>query len=378
MKKSFFLLCYVVFGVITASSQTPAVNSAAATNTGCNCGTQQKPAVGTANTATAVIQPNAPTPHILQVLARKLENRDSVFKTVRADDLILLQLSNPKVFMDSRPVDNSKLVLYADGVALKGITSDLFGNIRKDEFKTTDTATWVTFRLKQDTTTKQAWDNLYKLADSWHNNTLHVHLSMGWEGMLPVSVTTKDLPRTRVTIVYFSSPTFLIMSLLFIGLVVLILFLAIHSDILKEEPGGAYSLSQTQLAYWTTLVIGGFLYSLLLTNIASTLNTSILLLLGISMGTSGAASYIDYFQKKKLGGAYVPKIHKGFFNDLLGDGESMNMQRFQIFAWNIVLGGYFIVFTINNKTMPVIPDVLLALAGVSSLTYVAGKPAESQ
>lgn len=379
MKKLFLLSCWTLVQLLAASAQTPAAGSRPAANTGCNCGTEQKTINRTPGPATPVAPAiAAPIPHILQVQARKLENRDSVFKTVRADDLILLQLSNPKAFMDSRPVDNSKLILYADGVTLKGITSDLFSNIRKDEFKTTDTLTWVTFQLKQDTTTKPAWDNLYKLADSWHSNTLRVHLSLGWEGMLPVSVNAKDLPRTKVTIVYFSSRMFVVMSLLFVGLVALILFLAIRSDILKEEPGGAYSLSQTQLAYWTTLVIGGFLYSLLLTNIASTLNSSILLLLGISMGTSGAATYIDYFQKKKLGPAYVPKQHRGFFNDILGDGESMNMQRFQIFAWNIVLGGYFIVFTINNKTMPVIPDVLLTLAGVSSLTYVAVKPSESQ
>jgi hypothetical protein len=55
----------------------------------------------------------------------------------------------------------------------------------------------------------------------------------------------------------------------------------------------------------------------------------------------------------------------------------MNMQRFQIFAWKIVLGGYYILFTINNKTIPVIPDVLVILAGVSSLGYVAAKPVEA-
>src|SRR5579872_4275486 len=154
MKKSLILLCCVLFGAIVTCAQTPAASAPTSANTGCNCSTQQKPVPGAANATTAVTQVNAPTPHILQVQARKLENRDSVFKTVRADDLILLQLSNPKSFMDSRHMDNSKLILYADGVALKGITSDLFMNIRKDEFKSTDTTTWVTFRLKQDTTTK--------------------------------------------------------------------------------------------------------------------------------------------------------------------------------------------------------------------------------
>lgn len=368
----------LVLALTIVFAQTPAATVP------CNC----TPVPAQNGTAAAPAKPQTPaapvtppavpkTPYILAVQARKLENRDSVFKTIRVDDLILLQLLHPKEFMDSRPADNTKLTLYADGVALKGITSDLFSSIRKEEFKTTDTVAWVTFRLKQDTSTKAAWDNLYKLADSWYSNKLHVHLSMAWDGMLPVKVASANLSQTRVTIIYFKSGTFIAMSILYLGLIILILYLAVRSDILKEEPGGAYSMAQTQLAYWTILIIGGFLYSLMLTNIPSTLNPSILLLLGISITTNGTATYIDYFQRKKAGAAYVPKKAKGFFNDILGDGESMNMQRFQVFAWNLVLGGYYIIFTINNKTMPVIPDVLLTLAGVSSLGYVVAKPSEA-
>ncbi|RYU91631.1 hypothetical protein EWM62_06745 [Mucilaginibacter terrigena] len=365
MKKLIITLTLFILAVNFAMAQAPATTS-----------TPAKTQITTP--AAPVNPPPAPkTPYILAVQARKLENRDSLFKTIRVDDLILLQLSNPKEFMDSRPTDATKLTLYADGIALKGITSDLFNSIRKDEFKTTDQVIWVTFRLKQDSSTKAAWDNLYKLADSWHSNKLHVHLSMAWDGMMPVKTSSENLAKTHVTIVYFKSGTFIAMSVLYLGLIILILYLAVRSDILKEEPGGAYSLSQTQLAYWTVLIIGGFLYSLMLTNIPSTLNYSILLLLGISITTNGTATYIDYFKRSKAGTTYTPKKPKGFFNDILGDGESMNMQRFQIFAWNIVLGGYYIIFTINNKTMPMIPDVLLTLAGISSLGYVASKPAEA-
>ncbi|MBE9665716.1 hypothetical protein [Mucilaginibacter boryungensis] len=370
--KKLTLLVALFFSVDRAGAQTTVP---------CNC-TVATPAAGSTpskpNAAAAPTPgPAAPkTPYILQVQARKLENRDNVFKVIHPDDLILLKLTNPKDFLDSRPNDNAKLVLYADGIALKGVTSDLFNNIRKGEFKATDTETWVTFRLKQDTSTKAAWDNLYKLADSWYSSKLQVHLTMAWEGMLPVKVNRNDLPNTKVTIVYFHMSTFVILSILYLGLIILILVLAVNSDILKEAPKGAYSMAQTQLAYWTVLIIGGFIYSLALTGIPSTLNSSILLLLGISLATNGTATYIDYFQKKQLGATYKAKKSKSFFNDILGDGQSMNMQRFQIFAWNLVLGGYFIIFVINNKTMPVIPDVLLTLAGVSSLGYVAAKPTE--
>jgi uncharacterized membrane protein (UPF0136 family) len=70
----------------------------------------------------------------------------------------------------------------------------------------------------------------------------------------------------------------------------------------------------------------------------------------------------------------TPKMPHGFWRDILGDAGSINMQRFQILAWNIVLGAYFTYFTFHNKTMPVILDVL---AGMSSLTYVVAKPTEN-
>lgn len=315
------------------------------------------------------------TPYVINVSARKLE--DSLTRKIaRAGDIILVEITNPKEFMATRPADRNRIVLYAEGVELRGITSDLFNNISKEDFKTTDTLMWIPFQLKRDTTTKAAWDYLYKLTDSWTKNSLTIHTTVAWEGMLPVKVLKKDLPKTELTLSYFNKTAFWWMTGIYIVLIIALGFLIVKSDILKEGKGGAYSLAQTQLAYWTVLVIGAFVYSLILTDIPSTLNPSILILLGISMTTNGTASYIDYYKKKKLGDGWSPKASDNFIADILSDGNSINMQRFQIFAWNIVLGVYFIIYTINNKTMPTFPDVLLYLSGISSLSYVAAKPTE--
>jgi xanthosine utilization system XapX-like protein len=316
------------------------------------------------------------TSYVIDVAARRVDSSFHARKRAYAGDLILVEITNPMEFMNTRPADRNKIVLYAEGVPLNGIKSDLFNNISKADFKTTDSVMWITFQLRRDTSTKAAWDYLYKLTGSWYQNELKVHLSVAWEGMLPVKVLDKNKANTELTITYFNYTVFIWMTIIYLVLLIVLGYLIVNSDILRETKNGAYSLAQAQLAFWTVLVIGGFVYSLLLTEIPSTLNTSILVLLGISMGTNGTAQYIDYFKKQKAGKASTPKKSVGFLTDILSDGNTINMQRFQIVAWNIVLGVYYILYTIHNKTMPVIPDVLLYLAGISSFTYVAAKPTE--
>ncbi|MES2266597.1 MAG: hypothetical protein V4520_07540 [Bacteroidota bacterium] len=316
----------------------------------------------------------AKVPLVTKVFAKQM-TKDSTKTVAFANDIILVKLLYPKEFVQSRPTDKSKLMLYANGIELKGISSDLFSQITKEQFITTDTVVWIPFKLKRDTTTKDAWDYLYRLSNSFNNNKITVHVTVGWQGMFPVKVLPKDYDRTVLTITYYNIAVFWIMAVAYAGLLVLLGWLIITSDILKEGPSGAYSLAQTQLAFWTVLVIAGFVYSLILTDIPSTLNYSILELLGISVLTNGSATYIDYF-KKQNNNAYTPKTHNSFLWDILSDGTSLNMQRFQIFAWNIVLGVYFLIYTFNNKSMPDFPNVLLILAGLSSITYVSAKPTE--
>ncbi|MDB5128026.1 hypothetical protein [Mucilaginibacter sp.] len=317
---------------------------------------------------------SANVPHVTKVFAKQM-TIDSTKGIAFSNDIILVKLIFPKEFIQTRPTDKSRLMLYANGIELKGISSDLFSKITKEQFVTTDTVVWIPFKLKRDTSTKAAWDYLYRLTDKWNSNKINVHITVGWEGMFPVKVYPTDYERTAIAITYYNIVVFWLMTLAYAGLLLLLGRLVIKSDILKEGPNGAYSLAQTQLAFWTVLIIAGFIYSLVLTDIPSTLNTSILELLGISVLTNGSASYIDYFKKQKKG-TYTPKKSRSFLWDILSDGTSLNMQRFQIFAWNIVLGTYFLVYTFNNKSMPTFPDVLLLLAGMSSLTYVSAKPTE--
>ncbi|HTD39282.1 MAG TPA: hypothetical protein VK671_01590 [Mucilaginibacter sp.] len=316
-------------------------------------------------------------PYVIKVKARNVDSVDKTKNIAFPGDLILVEITNPKEFVDQRGPDRNKIVLYADGVELKGITSDLFNNIRKEDFKATDTVAWIPFILKRDTSTKVAWDYLYKLSSITDPNKLKVNITVAWGNMLPVRVRKTDVTNTEIIIVYFNKWELVVLVFVYIGLLIGLGIMVVKTDILKEGVDGAYSLAQTQLAFWTILIMGGFIYSFVLTEIASTLNTSVLLLLGINIGANGVANYIDYFKKTRPGTTYTPKQTQGFWRDILGDGTSINIQRFQTVAWNVVLGAYFTFYTFQNKTMPVFPDVLLTLAGVSSLTYVAAKPTET-
>jgi hypothetical protein len=340
--------------------------------------TQNKTAKAIALPAPTQIQEPI-SPEVINVVAKKIDTvdhkRNGARKSAHAGDLIMVQLLHPKEFLDERPTDQSKLILYADGIELKGISSDLFNGVSKSMVAPTDSI-WIPFKLTRDTTTKAAWDCLYRIT-RWDKTHLGVHVSLGWQGMFPVKVETKYYTNTQIDIVFFDQWEFFAWLLLYIVIVTVFIALAVRSSMLRSCDNGPYSLAQSQLAFWTILIIGSFIYTLILTDITSSINSSILFLLGISISANGTAAYIDNYKKKNKA-TLEPKPSKGFLTDILGDGETIMVQRVQNAAWTLVLGLYLVYYTISNKTLPTYPDTLLYLTGISSFAYVAGKPAENK
>ncbi len=296
-----------------------------------------------------------------------------------AGDIIQVQISNPVALLRNRPSDRSRLVLYANGIPLEGIYSDSFSQlsneaIRNNKIPVMDSTVWIKFILIRDTSSKPSWDYLYRNTQHWYQNNIIIDASVGWQGMFPLNISQSGAGRLKI--IYFNQWVFYLWLTAFIVCIGLFVYLAFWTDLLHDcGINGPYSLSLTQLLFWTTLVIGAFIYTLVLTDIASSLNTSILLLLGISIATTGIASFIDV--KKPEEAKLAPKQHINFIKDVLTDGCSYSVQRVQIFAWNLVLGIYFVWYTINNKTMPEFSDTLLFLMGVSSASYLGGKVPEN-
>jgi hypothetical protein len=297
-------------------------------------------------------------------------------------NIIRFTISNPDEFLKIRPRDRSKVVIYINGVELKGMSANWYSSVTNQQISAGNMPAFkkdeaqIDIVLRRNDSTQTAWNFFYNNTPRFFANYVDVDASIGWEGM---SSLEKDITKAaNIRIIYYKVSEFIIWLSFFVILLIAFAFLAFKTNAIREgDFSGAYSLSLTQLLFWTTLAIGAFIYTLVLTDITSSFNSSILYMLGISLTTTGVAGAIDT-QFKTTNLKDIKKPHNNFFQDVLtSDGTSYSVQRIQIFAWNLVLGLYFIVYTIKNKSMPVFSEVLLVLAGFSSLSYLGAKSPEN-
>lgn len=162
------------------------------------------------------------------------------------------------------------------------------------------------------------------------------------------------------------------------------MWLAVKTDLLKDtqvDNGSekTYSFSRSQLFYWTMIVIiclcagmgnnGNFDLLLKLKE------PSILLLLGISVGTASVATYID----NEIPNPKKNTDSNGFIRDILSDAGGISVHRYQALLFNIIFGLVFVCQFITNTTeFPVFDNYALALMGTSSAGYLLIKTNEKQ
>lgn len=139
-----------------------------------------------------------------------------------------------------------------------------------------------------------------------------------------------------------------------------------------------YSLARTQLAVWTLLIAFSQIYIWIQLDELSGLNETVIVLLGISGGTSVVARMIEAARNdpsKCLTAAqfYSGKISKGFFSDLLGDEKGVSVHRFQLLLFTGGLSLYFIWHVVYYLELPTFSSNQLLLMGVSNSTYAGIK-----
>lgn len=342
---------------------------------------------------------------------------ESKSDTLQDGSVITITISNPRNFLLMRPDDKTRLILYADGFPLKGMNTDYFTAIGRqylaDSSKNLPKQISIPFIFKRDSTTRDAWNELFKMAH-WNTNRITFKMSIGWAGMFPLNTAAVKPVSTKVLVLFYNGWIFYLLCLLYALFIAYFVYLCNKTGLIRDpditnKGKGPFSLAQTQLAFWTVIVIGGFIYLILLTGLTDSLNNSILLLLGISGSTTGAASFIDYYKKtaltktltaqpapvkivdpaqpenaqvvqmivKPIHPANTTKHHRNFILDILSDGVNVSVQRTQTVLWNLVLGLYFMWYVITNKAMPDFSNTLLVLAGVSSVLYVGSKGPEN-
>ena len=194
-----------------------------------------------------------------------------------------------------------------------------------------------------------------------------------------------------------------------------------------------YSLAKTQAMWWFFLILASYLFIGLITgDYSSTLNGTVLSLMGISVATTVGGAIIDTGSATKaanMAGAAnataasaaraaneanalsastasptaaaaatsatataamatdaaaaanaaaaigaAPKVAtQHWWLDLLSDDTGVNFHRFQMVAWTLVLGVIFIHDVYIDLAMPTFNATLLGLLGISSGTYLGLK-----
>jgi hypothetical protein len=253
------------------------------------------------------------------------------------------------------------------------------------------------FQLKRTSATKGIWAPL--LRNPTENPTRDILISAGVQGD-PAMLVHEAARNTKLTVLEWNGWTIPWVAL-FVVLIVGFLLLAIYSEVLKSPEPDAngrypYSLSRTQAAFWLFITAMSFVFIWVVTGDLSTLNSSVLALIGISAGTYLAATLTETPAVAVPGvanpanpqvnvpidaGAVAKAVVRirntrfvgQFLTDILSDDNGVSVPKFQIFVWTIVLGIMFAVSVINELTMPEFSGTLLALMGISSATYVGAK-----
>lgn len=176
-----------------------------------------------------------------------------------------------------------------------------------------------------------------------------------------------------------------------------------------------FSYSRVQMAWWTLIILSSFISIYLLTGRIPTFDTSSLILLGISAGTTVAASMIDVTDQSKNIKLSSDQEGDNFFLDILSDANGVSIHRLQTVIFNIIIGFWFIqqvnchlsdLFAaidtcvknggiesacrtttldiyvnakgLANTVMPIVTQNNLILLGVSAGTYAALKTNENK
>ncbi|MEH2164300.1 MAG: hypothetical protein V7K38_25440 [Nostoc sp.] len=304
--------------------------------------------------------------------------------------------------------DPRQLVLYLDGYELEDVHGEpvIVMVPGKDQQKIVDD-NWLAFRLERTDSSQAAWNALLGRANRY---SINVIAGVGCPRKLAIPV-SNPLSPPQLKIVLFSWRFWLCLFLLVAIVLIFIRYCrstlrspgieGVYSQ--KEVIGGQellipekadldkenrksriaqfflgrkklnrnpFSLSISQLAFWTFLIFGAYLIIYGITgDYTNVLTSQSLVLLGINSVTAFGTSLIDgQGNERKRKGSQ--RISEGFFYDILSDINGVNFHRFQTFIWTVAIGLFFVWEVIKNLAMPEFDETLLTLQGISAATYL--------
>jgi hypothetical protein len=276
-------------------------------------------------------------------------------KAAEFGDTIGVVVANLGMLRNAREGYRNPIVLYLDGVPMNHIP----GYVKEAAQDT------IFFALRR--AGDQKWNEL--LSKDFFTKSYLVAIGLG-DGSV-MSANTVPLPFSLRNNLYEN----LLIGMFFGLLIVFTVYLVNKKDMLLEETNGtpAYSLSKTQLWYWSSIILFSFFMIWYITDDINTIEPSSLILLGISLGTSGVSTVIDNTGTTGPAGASFKQSSGGFWTDILTESGVVTVHRFQIVMFNLVIGFFFIFKVFGTLKMPVLSDTLLLLMGLSSATFTTLK-----
>ncbi|MBS1517528.1 MAG: hypothetical protein JSS91_05520 [Bacteroidetes bacterium] len=344
-------------------------------------------------------------------------------------DNILLKINNIQDFLNDSKNKGKPIVLFINGLPIRNVTS-------RNIIDTSANKGWIKFPLKMKGA-EEEWLEILRRPQIASESSNFVTVSTGIDGEREL-----ESAKNNFSLVIYSSTAFFQFIAVSILLLLITVYLAVKTDMLREpvidnnsSVKRPYSLALTQMAFWSYLVISSYLALYIITKEFPSITNSVLALMGISSATALGSVMINYKKvtdaKQKIismnaemrsiddrvkvisesakdektparkeelreemellnkrqyeirdtiksDRSFQSFTGKGFINDLLSDSGGVSLYRFQIAVWTIVLG-YIFIFTVwNSIKMPEFDNTLLALMGISSGTYLGFKIPEQR
>jgi hypothetical protein len=342
---------------------------------------------------------------------------DEMFADAGLRDRIWIEVEH---LVDAK-VNPKELVLFINGQELKGIKAVAIDGPKRN---------WLGFDLQRTPESDLVWRSLLGSPTEAYRQ---VNVSVGATGQQAVATTVgKPQPIIYLRLYY---GRWVVISI--IGLILVVgyfIFLAIKGHLIHDSDPPApppnmlkpYSLALTQAAWWFFFVIGSFVFIYMITGDYNTITDQALILMGIGTGTALGAFMINASKRntadtelstlvpqraklnaevqqltaaatdpvtlaekqaqlavldKKIDDAKAglsKPVSEGFLDDILTDVNGITLHRFQMLIWTIVLGIIFAIGVYRNLAMPTFNATLLALMGISAVTYLGFKIPERQ
>lgn len=174
---------------------------------------------------------------------------------------------------------------------------------------------------------------------------------------------------------------FIISCFFSVALFIFLLVLCKRTSLIRDKSTQplkvrAFSLSRSQLAWWTFIILTSYLFIYLVTGETDLLNFTAVTLLGISAGTAAVGSTIDSSESTEE--RHQNEASQGWLLDVLSDSGGISIHRLQTLIFNLIFGVIFLRYVATNFTMPEFSDNQLILLGLSAGTYTFVKTRENK